>query len=217
MVSRSIPPTFQTQSRAIASYDYFDIAEGTGIKQFFLANTKNGTTSNYFLTSQEGIYSHEQSESSETGQGWSENISKTFDLTFQKPKDIKGKAYTQIFMQVGGCNVNNNTTLRADIYLYRVRDAEEEEIISVSGSAISGLGREGSSERTISASELDISNIYHFKKDDILRLKVKCFGHISTADGSSNMSLMYDPANRGAAVDNLPINSNILIPFRLDI
>ena len=93
-----IPDTFGIRGeRTIASYDYYDIAEGTGNIVFNIAVTSTSTGQDYILTSQTPL--SEEAEIFITTGGIANTImairdTKDYDLTeFNLPKNIKGTAF----------------------------------------------------------------------------------------------------------------------------
>src|SRR3990167_9378636 len=89
------------QSAAIASFNYTDIAEGTGVVLFYGATHKEVSTTSYFLTTNTP-YSNDVITSGAILQSanWTEVINKNFDVRFNRPQNIKGYAY--LSLSLGG-------------------------------------------------------------------------------------------------------------------
>ena len=96
MVSNKIPPLFTAQQPAIASYDYFDIAEGTGVKMFY-GMAVDASGSETILTANQmdggGEYNTNLSyESFNSSDALDTEV--LFAMTaFNTPKTINGTAY----------------------------------------------------------------------------------------------------------------------------
>ena len=78
----------------VKSYDYIDVADGTGVVIFFGASTMADTTESYFLT-RNALYSHSVNVQAASGAGtpptFARNLDLDFDLTtFNLPRRIKG-------------------------------------------------------------------------------------------------------------------------------
>lgn len=120
------------QSAAIASFNYTDIAEATGIVAFYGAVHTSGSSAYppadqtaYYLTTATP-YSNQVIVSGATiaggGQGYVSS-NNNFDITFNRPQNIKGYAYLMIslgatrpaggsnpYIWVSGANIQNSTT-----------------------------------------------------------------------------------------------------------
>lgn len=183
-----IPQTFQAQSNAIASYNYTDIAEGTGVSVFYLCSVSTSSGLDYVLTqnTMPGVAT--------TGTASTSYID--FDLTpFNAARTIKGVAYVA---GEGVCGAGAQ-----DFQVIA-------KIVHYDGTTETVIGAETNSE-TIRSGEL--YNIpfslteKRFKRGDILRVKLK----IDTSTNSPGIST--DPLEVAPAGI---ICSRVYIPFRLD-
>ena len=204
-----LPRLYQTAGEAaIASYDFTDIAEGTGVTKFYLFSSKISGATAYHLGNNV-LYSADITRTA-AGADTDDN----FDLTvFNLPRTIKGTGTIQLPYGLtcgggGGCNGY------AICKLWKVPAVgSATEIISACTPNVT-IGA--------AAAEVGVWNIpitisqTHFKKGDILRLQV--LGYTSNTESSH---LGIDPKNRAQSTLNagtmVATDGNILIPFKLDL
>ena len=203
---------------SIASYNYTDIADGTGIRSFYLSNTLlSGNVSSYILT-QNTLYSHLPEISGNTAStGLISDLD--FDLTaFNFPQDIKGTAQVNIphiFATGGGTG-----TGYLQVFLRKWDGTTETEIVSATSVTLSN----SSADRYVSHNiPLPITTLVHFAEGDTLRLTVQQW--IATSTGNNRWAYGCDPIDRTgnnymktvnlASADTL--QSTVHIPFRIDI
>ena len=219
---------YQTQSTNIQSYNYTDIAEGTGVINFKLFTTTDSVGNDYILGTQT-LYSSLIDTAVSCTASY-ENFTKVgdldFDLTpFNTPKDIKGTAVFQ-FSHLAKSAGSANTSL--DGYtIVRVRKwngTTETEIGSAQSPTLSPTVS-GDEKSGIVCMEATLTNT-HFAAGEILRVTVEMW--VKATDVGTNSGVYYvghDPVNRDStsadgikpSVDPLIQTFNVYIPFRLDI
>jgi len=189
----NLPQAFpQVPPSAIASYDYFDIAEGTGMKQFYLCTSEiTGPAVDYHLVGNV-IYSAELYLQFATASDID------FDLSaFNFPKTISGTGILQIAFRNAGasgtcyiiCRLKKNDTV----------------IVSIQSPT------EASAAQGVWNMPITIPQT-HFKKGDVLRLTIEGY-----QGGAGIASIGLDPMNREATGVMVITQSSIFIPFRSDI
>jgi len=187
---------------AIASYNFTDIAEGTGVVLFYGFGDAASGAYNYSLTGQQ-IYSFEI-ESTKT-------IPTTFTFNtsvFNYPRIAKGTAIVRF--STDSYNASAGSSLYFNIKLQKVSGVVVTDIGNTdtsSTSAASGVHNMGSWTVTIDLTQTN------FKIGDNLRL-------LMTAGGGGDVTLGHDPANRDGAhlvAATHPTKLEIYMPFKIDI
>ena len=153
---------FTTASQSIASYSYTDIADGTGIQQFYGICFKDSAASfNVFLSQNliEGV----------VAAVIGDNATFDFDLSpFTTPRDVTGTAYIEMMCDYGGSDTSTFT-----VY---VKHYDGSTATTLGSRTTAGIN--GEDEQV--ALSIDLTS-KHFKKGDILRVSVR---HVSA--GSEN-------------------------------
>ena len=209
-----VPPT---PPSALASYDFVDIADGTGVVNFYLCQSiASGAIVDNFLTTDATMISAKVVEKTENDTGEITDIN--YDTTFNLPKIIKGKVRMNFSV---GANVEG--TINLAISLYKVSGGTPVQIGDTVSTVIfnhSGAGRE-SVQRNVF---IDTGGRVHFKIGDILRLKVIQNGAIGGSPSAAGYGV--DPAGRDDFVeDSIAIvieagettQFKVAIPFVIDI
>jgi len=199
-----IPVKFRKSAEAsIASYDYVDIAEGTGVVVF------NGgkaavSGSAVFLLSRNTFYSDVVSSVNAT------TLNADFDLTpFNLPKTIKGTAY----LSFGFYQVNAGGTGYIKIQIQKSSGG----VVSNCSSEIYADPPVGAGAHKMCFVPISLTTT-HFKKGDFLR----CSMQITAL--SSNNEIGHDPMGRNgayltSALTTPPVTTKfqLYIPFQIDL
>lgn len=165
--------------RATASFNYIDIANGTGVRTFWVLDEADGVGINPFM-SQSADYGKAEVIATETDVD--------ADLTpFNLPQTVKGTATINFYGRMAG---GSTTFFTVTMYHY---DGSTETAIS---SAITSQSISGDEQILL---QIPLTQ-KHFKKGDILRVRLQHTGIDSSA--------YYISASK-------PIKLNI--PFRIDI
>ena len=203
---------------AIASYDYYDIAEGTGIKKFYGYVTKDSAGLKYYLGI-DAVYSSliETVTAAAEYPGYNIQLDLDFDLTpFNLPRIIKGTALINQAMHVF---VGTKPSVNAYI-IYKVRKWDgttETEIASIQTETITGIAEK------IFSIPITIPKT-HFKKGEILRLSVQIYAAIGdpgTGTGGGTV-IGHDPKNRDGTYLTPSTDDTITLlefycPFSIDL
>jgi hypothetical protein len=223
-----LPINFPVPSESsIASYDYTDIAEGTGVVVFQGVNTQDNAVQDYSLITNT-IYSTNKFTYGTSGPN-AKAIDIDFDVTFNNPKNIKGIARGQVSWLQGDETVANKSGDSYAIMKIRKYSGTTETEIASNTKSKSLVAADTTVNGTTVMIEANISSVVHFKAGDILRVTIEIWGG-STVNGAVGTSLWlcHDPADRaitqadlsqGAALTGNVTTSQlkIQIPFRLDL
>ena len=192
---------FSTTSPAIVTYNYTDIAEGTGVIVFYGFNS-NSTGGKEYHLSNNVLYS-ESTGNTRTSAG-----TDSFDFTtlpFNVPKDVKGTAYFNVGV-FGGNGVTN--IVAAQIKKW---DGTSETNISSKITSNTWTGDATAINTAMLLLEIPLTDT-HFNTGDMIRITVE-----HTAGGGLGTATMFhDPQNRGADAGGSAVMS-AHIPFRLEL
>lgn len=207
----------------LSSFDYFDIADGTGVEKFWLFASELTGGIDYHLNS-EIVYSSLIDTQAVIPIGASAKlIDLDFDLTaFNLPRAIRGTAIFQITLKVDS---STGTAVTSGFIIARIRKGDDTEIASAQSQTIAPANN---------TNEWAILNIpivipkTGFKKGETLRLTIEAWGAATNAAGT--IFIGHDPRNRDSedvadpegirpSVDNpVSINSShIFMPFAIDL
>ena len=217
-----IPDTFGIRGeRVVASYDFIDFIEGTGVITYYSGSGLNDSATEEFILKSNTFYSNTIFvEGAITNTAWAIAFEKNYDLSpLNLPLTIKGTASVIISWAVFG---HGSTTM--DGYL-------KSKLIKVSdaGETIIGTGKTGEInivtsaawEETTSTMILNLTQT-HFKIGDTIRLSIE--GWARTGQGGQNGKIGWgqDPINRDSApltpsTDDTITKTNITIPFQINL
>jgi hypothetical protein len=227
-MTKRIPRNFlKTPEGAIASYDYVDLDEGTGIVKLYGSNVvDNGTTS--YVLSRNVTHSNDVFTFYTTGSSGpdAKRLDLDFDLTFNLPKIIRGKFLAEISWIAGHTtSANKGGTSYAIVKIRKWDGAVETEIASNTKSdtmTVVSLDSWGVTRQI----EIDLASKTHFRKGETLRITVEMW---STANSSgTQLALMHDPKDRQPSaphnsytggVDYDPPTTQLVfhVPFDIDL
>lgn len=190
---------------AIATYNYTDIAEGTGIVSFFLfSEAIEGTTTYNLLTN--ALYST-QIELTRSSDG---DTTFNFDTPkFNLPRTVRGTAYyTTAF------RVTSTGTMKVQARLKKWDGSSETNISdNITSITISG------DNQGMFLMKIPITTPTIIKKGDLIRLTII----LTRGNGAGIAAIGNDPKNRDATQltpttqQDLVTISGVHIPFKLDI
>lgn len=188
-----LPITYRkSRDNIITTYNYIDIADGTGIIKFYLTRSKNTSGEDYHLITQtltcEGAISVRDLTQE----------AQDFDLTaFNLPKTIKGIAYLSGELSSGGNNASVSITLK------HWDGTNETPISATITSPITTIN-------AVVFLEIPITTVKQFKKGDVLRATVTEIGS-NIGDGFG-----IDPSGQGDdGAGNKYLPAILSIPFKL--
>jgi hypothetical protein len=208
----------------LVSYDYTDIANGTGIQTFYPTRVSiNGT--NYYSLSPSVIYSDViYTQSSLITQSGVEVYNKMLDLDFDipinLPKTIKGSVLINVPFALENTNTNTESRGFINAILRKWDGTTETTLASSSGSVLVNplVGTAPVYYDTVSAIRLDV-NSTNIKAGETIRLTLEGWASV-TAGKTSYIDIAHDPKNRTVAAifeDQGVTQSAAYIPFKLNV
>jgi len=206
------PPT------AAATYDYYDIAEGTGIKNFYGALSIASGSHTAFLTTDTTAYSGMVVIKRKGALAWGLYGDVDYETTFNSPKLVKGNIRISATTGVQG-QVANAKKICLLMALYKVSGGVPTQIGSNIGTPLTSTGAVAALTETHTLT-IDVTDRIHFKIGDILRLNVKMYG--AAAGATEGFGYGCDPADRNDSVtasgqvvvqDAYPTHLKVAMPF----
>src|SRR3990167_504132 len=206
---------------SVTSFDFYDIAEGTGIKTFYGATTDNPVSdlSGALLTS--AVYSSGinptnnptgwETRNNQTA-SWTSIISKTFKTTFNMPKLIKGTLYANVPTRIVTPNGTDSSNHYIDVTIYK----NDTSVATASGANMYFLSGTSTIDNYMSLVPVTLP-LTSFKKGDILKAKIQLF---SKGDGTSIILAMgHDPMGRvpSSIYSNGTSKLIVNVPFVIDL
>jgi hypothetical protein len=210
---------------AIASYDYTDIAEGSGITKFYAFTTIEESTTSFNLSTNAVFSQNIDTEGVFTTGSYAiaggGAMDKDFDLTpFNLPKTIKGTAIINLTWFIrSAATAPVSGYIIAKVRKYSAT-AGESEIASTQSNTI--VNSTSSNTFHLTCLKFTIPKT-HFKKGDILRLTIQAWG--KKDDGNNGtIGFGFDPQNRDGTnitpSSDDPLTTTKLefyCPFELDV
>ena len=202
--------TFQAAPQAIASYNYFDIAEGTGIQAFYLFTSIDNTTKSYHITGNTSVYSNNDSTTvGLTTGGFTKDGDFDFDIDFTLPKAVKGDIIVPL--TVLGLH---NTEGGQGYVIVKIRKWDGTTETDLGSARTEVFTLVSSTQYAARCLVIPITTSQHFNKGDTLRVTTEIWTSIGT--GSGSFGFLNDPANRaitGATFSRF----TVLVPFRIEL
>lgn len=171
---------------AIASYDGYDIAAGTGIVNFYAGKTSGATIlsnvkyySDSIMTAKSGLQTT-----------WTKEIDLDFDAPINRPLIIKGKTVVNVPFYLGLASTSGASG--AAIVRVRKWDGITETEICEGSSRV--IETTSAPYWEIFAIDVDIP-LTHFKKGETLRLTVEGWGNQAAAV-TGYLRIAHDPMDR---------------------
>ncbi len=209
-----IPEQFVAQSNSIASYNYNDIAEGTGIV-IFNGFAMTASTGESYAASQSSFYSDPLESVCNSGMG-STTVTINFDVApFNLPKTIKGMGYIDGSWALNTA-AGNSITGKITFTIQKWDGTTATDIGSVITETVSCSGLLTKRQSFMLGVNLTQT---HFKRGEILRLQAALTATFVGGVGGS-VYLAHDPMNRDATyitpAATYHTDLNFYIPFRLE-
>lgn len=202
-----VPIVYRKSSDVTANYNYVDVAEGTGIIDFypFRADGLNA------MSTTTAIYSNLSPVIWRGGGGADPRDSSNYDVTFNLPKSIKGKSFLSI--TIGAVNYGSSATPQVVATLYKVD-------LSNTSTQLATATATGAADVTTPFLLYFPITRTHFKKGETLRLNLVLNGATTSY---SAVGYGVDPAarvdpNTHQVINNTNTTRMILkVPFVLDV
>jgi len=190
---------FPSRRRLLANFDWTDIANGTGYETYYGLKADDG----------EYIMSPRILSSEEIGTGIaSQSVATTatkyfdfdFDILFNLPRNVKGKAYATIPMGMGA-DVASSLDFEYYVIVKAVHYDGSTETVLATGQSITTVETLNTGSTKFSARThqvvMDVTASKHFKKGDILRFTVEgWFKTTEVAARDADLIIGHDPKGR---------------------
>jgi len=163
--------TNTTASPILASYDYQDVADGTGIVEFMFCQEEDSTGTGQFLTSNNLYADPVFLRGSATAVSTTDETY-NFDVTLNSPRDLKGDIFTNLGI---GVYSQSSGTMTFKIYtsVYHYDGTTETQIGSTIESPTWTGTSSGNTYYSNALLKIANTNKIHFAKGDILRAKIR--------------------------------------------
>tara|TARA_Y100000310_G_scaffold326893_1_gene392439 strand:- start:542 stop:1162 length:621 start_codon:yes stop_codon:yes gene_type:complete len=195
------------QEAATASYNWTDLAEGTGVVRYYLTRSKNFANENeYCLITQTIASANKVGERYITGNGT--GVVHNFDLSvYNTPKVLRGTAYFSCDFFRG----TENGSANAKITVQKVDS--DDNVTNVSSELRTSSYLAGTGTGTQAAFLAIPLTTTNFKKGDTLRLKV------DVIEDGTYAGMGIDPSGEGTVpqVGGTMRPASILIPYNIDL
>jgi len=213
---------FTTASPAIATYDYFHFAEGTGIKIFYGTHAKVTTVDHYLLlgtaTASNEIQSFNE-DVADKDPAYFELYDLDFDTSpFNLPKDIKGTAYISIpFMVMQDSGSISGYIIAKLRHVDAADTPAETEIASAQSETFAPTG-EALKKKLLIPITVPLT---HFKQGETLRLTIGVWYKSLSPGNPNKVAIGHDPKGRvgtafpGTGDYKVTTVMEAHIPFRL--
>ncbi len=211
--------TLFPRQKELVNYDYFDIAEGVGYVVYFGAKGDDGE---YIVSTTSQIYSEEicsYIENQTVSGTATKYFNFDFDLTFNRPKNIKGVISVNVPEGVAATTDNIQKTIEyyCVVKVYHYDGSSETLLATGQSKTISGNIKDSTKavDSTILLMKCDVTTQTHFKKGETLRFTVEGWFKMATGTGTTHIIMGHDPKNRvwqsgarGGAVNTRNILAN---------
>ena len=216
----------KSAENAIASYDYYDLAEKTG-KQLFYGAAQAISGQTLYVLTQNQIYSSpakiEITTLSTSGAGYYKDIDLDFDLTaFNAPQAIRGTAIINFQTDLNAVGTDSECAFyfKTKLRKWNPTTSTETEIAEAITPNIGGA----SGSEALNSIPIVIPKT-SFKRGEILRLTMEGWANEIIPGNHYRISLGTDPMNRDGtyiipSTDTNPITTTqlkIWVPFNLDL
>ena len=193
---------YQSKESAIASYDWIDIASGTGFITFYPFDTADGLN---ILTTNSDISSYPYFH---YGTSSSYLMQETFETIMSSQRFVSGTAFINVPVLALSSNTYNLITT-----IYK-------NTISIGTTTTNNIAAQLADNGTIISQSVALTNT-SFAPEDVLKVKIEVYWNEVTS--STHGTVYHDPKGRTAVnpVGGAPLSINcqmsVSIPFRIDI
>jgi len=179
---------------AVASFNWEDIAEGTGIIVFYAFATDSDSGLEYHLTNQPTIYSSKIE--SATTSGNTESLDLDFDLSqFNSPRIVEGTALIS-FTMTGTAGVGTTCETTATVYIRKWDGTTETNLVSDTSPLLVAVNN---TVKELVTMPLTVPRT-QFAKGDTLRLTFVLTTVKSAGGNSIQGAFGHDPRNRDGTI-----------------
>jgi len=222
-IPQNIP---KSRPQAIASYNYIDIADGTGVVVLYGASNKNQTTEKFFIENSKTYSNSIVANGNTNNTVFEKTLDEDYDMIFNFPKTIKGIIRANITIGGGYLGVLNSSGEVYAIIKIRHWDGTTETDLGNAQTETLAFPGYNTPKSKVMNVEIDLTAGKHFRKDETLRITIELWGRKT---GGNGVGVAYgrDPKGRidpgddttyGPSLDGADTTSLIFnVPFKLDI
>jgi len=220
-----IPKKFlKSGEGAVASYNWTDIAEGTGLVQFY-GGASGLEGDRIYIMHQDPFYTTEKNGGSSKSEATTSLlVDKTFSLEpFNSPRVLIGTAWVTFARTIGW---QNNSGVVWEFWdVIDIINVTTDEVLTTFTSEKfvttgTGTGAQSKTEMRIHRFSISTSSL---KKGEALGVRIRVYGKINTGTWNKNAYISYDPLNRDDGSFTPSTNEDIesvlriKIPFKIDL
>lgn len=221
----TLPIVYRKGGPTIASYNAFDIAQGTGIVEFYGGQASGAlvSTTNPYVLNNNVFYSQRIATQGSTSSAADVALIKDldFDVTFNRPLILNGISVVNVPVRIQKTGGSQGVG-RIDVFLYKVVGSTETKLAQASGALWTVAA--GSDQRAVDALYMTVP-VTTIEAGDKLRLNVQSWGRIDGGGSAVNVDIGHDPANRatdefgtaGTTWGSTPTQLSIKLPVQIDI
>ena len=204
---------FTTLAPSITTYNYTDIIDGTGVLEVYGGIHQEESTAAYYM-SQQVDYSNDITTTDSFADG--RILDKDFDMTFNTPRDIKGKI--RIIMCIGGkSGTGSGSNTLYGIAKFRKWDGTTETEIADAQSeavAIPYVSPAGAVVSKIINFEID-APLTHFAENETLRITLELWGSSTGGRTTSTPGWGNDPKGRDDESTTIESDQTTVMKFKI--
>jgi len=221
-MAENLPVNFPIPGESsIASYDWVDVANGTGYIRYYLNVACTGTGTQGYTLSESGIYSNVVAWQSAalTTNANTEVFNNIFVTTLNSPKTINGNALVNIAAKLGGLEASR---MYHGVEIIKISGGAETILGHASGALIIGTAATPPvmDHENVSLISIPITKT-HLKKGDQVGIRLHTYAWKTAASTPSLMYIGLDPMNRTSSLTGPNIltttNSIVNLPVELDL
>lgn len=218
-----IKEVYRRSSGEVVTYDFFDLADGSGIVTLYGAvdSRGRGVLSGGYLTRNTPYSDTIVTNSSTSSTNYAKEFDKSFDLYINKPITIKGNATFNIPLACGqGATGPSSGGCYPIVGFGKISNGVYTEVVSGTALASTWTSSGGTSKPNIFYVRLNVP-LTNYAIGDTLRVKVEGWAKSSYSDGEC--SLGHDPKNRdgsstaSAFASTDPTQMTFYVPILVDL
>lgn len=206
-----IPQQFQAISNVLASYNFVDIASGTGFVSFYAGNTVDLKLLSNFTYYSDVV---ETASATITDAAYTSVLDIDFDVLLNRPLDIKGTAIINVPFRI---TTNSNGMGYVVAYIRKWDGVTETDIVTNTSRVFAPAA--GPAYYTMLSIDMPITTLQHFKIGETLRVTINAFLKVG---GGNNVAcgIGNDPKARTTGFDStgaVPSQLTFQCPVRLNL
>ncbi len=187
---------YQTKESAIASYDYSDLAEGTGVVSFFGSDNMSISGPGRLYSLSKGVlYSNDiNTQIVNDSSNFTKKLEKDFDVVFNQPQNLKG--IVKVNITLGGRTTGGAPNSWECYVILKLKKGTTDIAEAQSETVAGGGGAADVKNSKVLQVLIDASAaITHFKPGDTLRMTVELWSR-QPSGGGPHTGFAHDPRAR---------------------